>query len=135
MGVTFINLSIAHLFKKTKDSSRLPNGNIEKNCVMENIGHIEYFKHPKSFSFLKESSPYLTGTKVHLVKGIVCSNSPITIRCPIQGIICRRGTNPENSEKFYRPKLLVKNHGNPNLQLWSCKGCKNVLIKVNLNES
>jgi hypothetical protein len=127
------------LFRKTKDSSQFPNEiDIERNNVMRLFEHIEYLKPTKNFSYLKESPPYLptTGTKVLLVKGIVCSNSPITIHCPIlaKGINCHRVTDSENSEKFCRPKLLVKNHGNPNLQLWSCKGCKNVLIKVNLNE-
>ena len=74
---------------------------------------------------------------IHLVKGFVCHNSPITVLCPIlaKGIICTRGTGPVMRGKPYRPKLLLKNHTNPNLQLWSCKGCKGILFKINLNQT
>ena len=106
---------------------------------MKSSNYGEYLERPMNSSFLKDSSFYSTvaGAQVQLVKGVVCRNSPITVLCPIlaKGIICNRGTGPGSSGMPYRPKLLVKNHGNPNLQLWSCEGCKDVLIKVNLNET
>ena len=89
-------------------------------------------------SFLKE--PLLCSIEasahIRLVKGVIRRNNPITVLCPIlaNGIICSRGTGPVMRGKPFRPKLLVKNYGNPNIQLWSCEGCKDIFLKVNLTE-
>ena len=31
-----------------------------------------------------------------------------------------------------RPQLLVKNHNKPDLQLWYCQGCPNVIFRVEI---
>lgn len=123
-----------------KDSSQPINeSDILENWVMKRFNHAEYLERPMNSSFLKESSLYSTVARaeVQLVKGVVCRDNPITVLCPIlaMGIICHKGTGRGSSGMTYRPKLLVKNYGNPNLQLWSCEGCKDFLLKVNLNEN
>jgi hypothetical protein len=35
----------------------------------------------------------------------------------------------------FRPELLIKNFGDPDLQLWSCEGCRDeFLLRVNIKE-
>jgi hypothetical protein len=70
---------------------------------------------------------------IPLKKGIVKRNPHVRVLCPTlaNGGIChRRGKHPK---LWFRPKLLVKNHGDPSLQLWMCEGCKDkFLLKVNV---
>jgi hypothetical protein len=94
---------------------------------------------PKNNPFPKEPTLSTTesSSQIHLVKGIILHNNPLTVLCPTlaKGIICSRGTGPAMRKKPYRPTLLVKNHANPNLQLWSCKGCKDeFLLRVTTKE-
>ena len=122
--VTSINLSLVSLKK-------------EEKCRPKCLHHFEYFpERLKKPSFPEERLLYSTvaGAHIPLVKGVIRRNSPITVLCPTlaKGIICSRGTGPAMSGKPYRPKLLVKNHSNPDLQLWSCEGCPNFLIRVKI---
>jgi len=138
-----INLSISSLFKKEKDSSSnksLIESDIEEKGVINCINHVKYLNERLEYSsFPEESFHCLTtaGPQLHLMKGVVCKNNPITVLCPIlaKGIVCSRGNGMGISRTPYRPKLLMKNHGNPNLQLWRCEGCPNILLKVNLHET
>ena len=134
-----INHSLVSLFKKVKDSSSnqsIIESNVEKKGVTKCIDNVECLtERPKSSLFPEER--FLCSTEasahIHLVKGVICHNRPITVLCPIlaKGIICSRGTGPAMRGKSYRPHLVLKNHSNPNLQLWSCEGCKDILLKVN----
>ncbi|MBN1618152.1 hypothetical protein JW887_02300 [Candidatus Dojkabacteria bacterium] len=122
-----INLSVDSLFNKVKDSSSnqsIIESDIEKKGI---LSENSILPEERLLCSPEESS------HVYLVKGVVCHNNPITVLCPIlaKGIICSRGTGPAMRRKPYRPKLLLKNHANPNLQLWSCKGCKDILLKIN----
>jgi len=134
-----INLSSASLSKKVKDSSSnqsINESDIEKKGITKFIDDDECLVgRPKNSLVPEERLFYSTevSPSIHLVKGVACHNSPLTVQCPIlaKGIICSRGTGPAMRGKPYRPKLLLKNHANPNLQLWSCKGCKDILLIVN----
>jgi len=45
-----------------------------------------------------------------------------------------KGRSGRKKEQWFRPKLLVKNHKDPNLQLWSCKGCEDkFLLRVDVD--
>jgi hypothetical protein len=72
-------------------------------------------------------------THIRLVKGVVKVNPHLQVLCPVlaSGQDCRRGFKNYKG-KYHRPKLLVKNHGNPGLQLWMCEGCNHFLLRVNL---
>lgn len=133
-----INLSSASLNKKVKDTSSnqsVIESDIEKNGVINCIDDVEYLvEGPKKSLFLEERLGSTEESNIILlVKGVVCYNSPIIVLCPIlaKGINCSRGTGSAMRGKPYRPKLLLKNHANPNLQLWYCEGCKDILLKVN----
>ena len=69
---------------------------------------------------------------IRLVKGVVLRNSPLQVLCPTlaKGIGCSRGAGSRRFREPYRPKLLVKNHGDPGLQLWFCEGCSHFLLRV-----
>ena len=72
-------------------------------------------------------------THIRLVKGIVKVNPHFQVLCPTlaNGGICHRGG--KSSKDWIRPKLLVKNHGDPSLQLWMCEGCRDkFLLRVNV---
>ena len=134
----FINILL-----KRKDSSSYQN-TIEVDTEEKDSSNfdnpLDYLtEYPNNASILEEWSvgPTIVGAHIELVKGVICRNSPIKVLCPIlaKGIICSRGTGPAMSGTPYRPKLLVKNHENPNIQLWSCKGCPDFLIKVNIDEN
>lgn len=74
-------------------------------------------------------------THIRLVKGVVRVNPHLQVLCPTlaEGIICRKGF--KNKRGVYRrPKLLIKNHGDPRLQLWVCEGCNHFLLRVNMND-
>ena len=70
-------------------------------------------------------------SSVKLKKGVVKVNPHMHMLCPklAEGKDCRKGITLENKNP-YRPKLLLKNHGYPRLQLWMCEGCKNFLLRV-----
>jgi hypothetical protein len=73
---------------------------------------------------------------IRLVNGIVKVNPHVRVLCPrlARGEDCKRGKRTKSGSPF-RPHLLVKNYGNPRLQLWSCEGCKDkFLLRVDLNE-
>ena len=126
-----ITLSLTDLLKKEKDS-----GSNQQMSELEKKDHPEYLVEPPKSILCPEEHLFLTeaSAHVHLVKGVVCHNNPITVLCPIlaKGIICSRGTGPSMRGTPYRPKLLMKNHANPSLQLWGCEGCKDILIRVRL---
>ena len=65
---------------------------------------------------------------VKLKKGLVRVNPHLRVLCPrlAEGKACRKGITLENKNP-YRPKLLLKNHGDPRLQLWICEGCKDLV--------
>ena len=68
-------------------------------------------------------------THIRLVKGVVKVNPHLQVLCPTlaNGGICRKGKRKKNGTP-YRPKLLVKNHGDPGLQLWMCEGCRDKFL-------
>lgn len=70
-------------------------------------------------------------THIPLKKGIVKVNPHLQVLCPVlaSGRDCRKGFKNYKG-KYHRPKLLVKNYGDPDLQLWSCKGCPQFLLRV-----
>jgi len=72
-------------------------------------------------------------THIRLVRGIVKVNPHLKVLCPVlaMGGICHRGG--KHPKDWLRPKLLVKNHGDPGLQLWMCEGCKDkFLLRVEI---
>jgi len=66
---------------------------------------------------------------IKLVKGVVKVNPHLQVLCPIlaSGRDCRKGFKNYKG-KYHRPRLLVKNHGDPGLQLWMCEGCPDFLL-------
>ena len=70
-------------------------------------------------------------THIRLVRGVVRVNPHPQVLCPTlaEGIICRKGFKNKRGV-YHRPKLLVKNHGDPRLQLWMWEGCKEFLLRV-----
>jgi len=72
---------------------------------------------------------------IRLVKGTVRVNPHLRVLCPTlaKGGKCRKGKQHKKGD-YLRPKLLLKNHGDPSLQLWICEGCSNFLLRVNINE-
>ena len=142
-GVMSISLSLVSVLKKIKDPSSnqpISESDKEEKGSTTCVHHFEYLvERPKNTSFPEEHllCSTVAGAHIHLVKGVVRRNSPITVLCPTlaKGIICSRGTGPGMRGIPYRPKLLVKNHSNPNLQLWMCQGCKDkFLLRVNVVE-
>ena len=74
-------------------------------------------------------------THIKLKKGTVKRNPHLQVLCPTlaMGGICHRGG--KGSKYWFRPKLLVKNFNDLNLQLWMCEGCKDkFLLRANMNE-
>jgi hypothetical protein len=75
-------------------------------------------------------------THIRLVKGTVKVNPHLRVLCPrlARGEDCKMGQHKSKSGKAYRPKLLVKNYGDPDLQLWMCEGCKDkFLLRVKVD--
>ena len=73
---------------------------------------------------------------IRLVEGIVKVNPHVWVLCPKLARIesCNKGVK-KNAGSPFRPELLVKNYNNPDLQLWSCEGCKEkFLLRVNFKE-
>jgi len=71
---------------------------------------------------------------IRLVKGVVKVNPHLQVLCPVlaSGQDCRRGFKSKKGS-YHRPKLLVKNYGDPRLQLWMCEGCKDkFLLRVKI---
>ena len=68
---------------------------------------------------------------IRLVKGVFSSN-PGEVLCPT---LSRYGKCNKHDRNFkvHRPKLLVKHHSNPSLELWECKGCRDFLLRVDRN--
>ena len=79
------------------------------------------------FPFYQQQKP----CSVKLKNGVVKVNPHLRVLCPklAEGKDCRKGITLVNKNP-YRPKLLLKNHADPNLQLWSCEGCKEFLLRV-----
>ena len=71
-------------------------------------------------------------THIRLIRGVVAVNPHLQVLCPtlVRGDKCHRGG--KQPKDWIRPKLLVKNHGDSGLQLWSCEGCTNFLLRVNM---
>jgi hypothetical protein len=67
-------------------------------------------------------------THIRLVKGTVKRNPHTRVLCPTlaQGGVCHRGG--KHPYQWLRPKLLIKNYGNPRLQLWMCEGCRDKFL-------
>ena len=73
---------------------------------------------------------------IRLIKGIVRLNPHLQVLCPTlaAGETCHRGG--KHPHEWLRPKLLVKNYGDPSLQLWMCEGCRDkFLLRVYVNPS
>jgi len=73
---------------------------------------------------------------IPLKEGIVKVNPHLQVLCPVlaSGQDCSRGFKSRKGV-YHRPKLLVKNFGDPRLQLWMCEGCKDkFLLRANMNE-
>lgn len=71
---------------------------------------------------------------IKLVKGTVKINPHVKVLCPTlaNGGICRKGILHKKGT-YLRPELLLKNHFNPDLQLWSCEGCRTkFLVRVEM---
>lgn len=68
---------------------------------------------------------------IKLKKGVVQVNPHLRVLCPTlaSGQDCHRGFRNRKG-KYKRPELLVKNYGNPRIQLWSCEGCNHFLLRV-----
>ena len=77
---------------------------------------------------------------MNLVKVTVKVNSHVLVLCPTlaeEKVCYRTGKGLLRGEKkaIVRPKLLVKNHKDPDLQLWSCEGCaEKFLLRVDLGD-
>ncbi|MHC3130308.1 MAG: hypothetical protein IBV52_09565 [Candidatus Bathyarchaeota archaeon] len=69
-------------------------------------------------------------THIRLVKGVVRVNPHLQVMCPrlASGENCMRGASSRRNRIPFRPRLLVKNHGDPRLQLWMCEGCKDKFL-------
>jgi len=121
--------------KDSNSSQSIIEADIEKKGITRCVDDVECLAERRKNSLFPEEGFLCSdeGAHVLLVKGVVCHDSPVTVLCPFlaKGMICSRGTGPAMRGEPYRPKLLLKNHANPNLQLWSCKGCKDILLKVN----
>ena len=85
----------------------------------------------RSLKMLEVSSQRATYTP--LVEGIVKANPHVQVLCPTlaRGERCNKGVMKKAGSPF-RPELLVKNYNNPNIQLWSCEGCPDFLLRVEL---
>ena len=72
-------------------------------------------------------------TYTPLVEGIVKANPHVRVLCPTlaRGEKCNKGIMKKAGSPF-RPELLIKNFGNPDLQLSSCEGCTNFLLRVKI---
>ena len=73
-------------------------------------------------------------THIKLVKGVVLFNPHVVVLCPTlaKGGTCEKGVL-RKKEQWFRPKLLVRNYGDPTLQLWCCEGCKDkFLLRVKI---
>jgi hypothetical protein len=71
---------------------------------------------------------------IPLKKGTVKVNPHLQVLCPklARGEGCRKGFKNYKG-KYHRPHLLIKNYGDPCLQLWSCEGCKDkFLLRVKI---
>ena len=79
------------------------------------------------FPFYRQQKPFSIKPK----KGVVKVNFHLSVlfRKLAEGKACRKGITVENKNP-YRPKLLLKNHANPRLQLWACEGCKEFLLRA-----
>ena len=81
------------------------------------------------FPFYRQQKP----CSIKLKKGVVKVNPHLRVLCPrlAEGKACRKGITLENKNP-YRPKLLLKNQGEPRLQLWSCEGCLGFLLRAKI---
>ena len=71
-----------------------------------------------------------------LVEGIVKVNPHVQVLCPkrARGERCNKGKT-KNDGFPYRPELLIKNFGKPDIQLWSCEGCaEKFLLRVDIGD-
>ena len=131
-----INHTLTNFLKNRKDSgsNRLLNKyDKEQNRTASYRHHLESLVEPSKSTSFPEKPLFCSAeasTCVHLVKGVICHDSPIKVLCPTlaRGVICSKGTGPAMRGKPFRPKLLMKNHANPSIQLWSCKGCKDQFL-------
>jgi hypothetical protein len=122
--------------KGSSSNQSIIESNIEKKGTTRYVDDVKCLTERRKNSLFPEEMLFCSideGDRVFLVKGVVCHDSPVTVLCPFlaRGMICSRGTGPAMRGEPYRPKLLLKNHANPDLQLWSCEGCKDILLKVN----
>ena len=59
------------------------------------------------------------------------------VLCPTlsKGFGCEKGKFRRKKEEWYRPRFLVKNCGDPRLQLWVCPGCESkFLLRVHIDD-
>lgn len=66
---------------------------------------------------------------IPLKNGVVKVNPHLRVLCPVlaSGRDCHKGFKNYKG-KYHRPKLLIKNYGDPCLQLWMCEGCKDKFL-------
>jgi hypothetical protein len=88
-------------------------------------------EHKRALQLLGVSSQ--RASSIPLEKGIVKRNPHVRVLCPVlaSGQGCHKGFRSRKG-KYHRPGLLVKNHGDPSLQLWICEGCSYFLLRVKL---
>ncbi len=123
--------TLTNLLKNRKvlgSNQLLSKSDREQKRITNYIQHLAFLVEPSKTASFPEKSFFCsaeTSACIHLVKGIIRYDGPTKVLCPTlaNGMICSKGTGPAMRGKPYRPKLLMKNHANPNLQLWSCKGC------------
>ncbi len=68
-----------------------------------------------------------------LVKGGVSHNPHFRVLCPK---LARDGDCKKHKDyELYRPRLLIRNHADPSLQLWHCQGCQHFLLRVRVTKT
>jgi len=85
-------------------------------------------REPRPLRLIPGYHRQLPAPHIKLMKGVAILNPHPQVLCPMlaRGSSCHKHKN----YIFLRPELLVKNHADPNLQLWSCEGCKHFLLKI-----
>ena len=79
--------------------------------------------------------PTLKASHIRLVKGIYVVNPHIAVLCPVLATTgsCKKKEDGRKRSPRARPKLLLKHHSVPGLELWMCLGCqKDFLLRVEL---
>ena len=100
---------------------------------MERIEREARWVHPLPPSYTEQKAAH-----IRLVKGVTTYNPHLQVLCSTlaKGSECRKGSDGYRKALWYRPRLLVKNCGDPDLQLWICQGCEDkFLLRVKIEDS